>query len=675
MTSSTIFLLFLSVLIAASLSFYHYLFRANTQLKSNWILALLRFFSILCLLVLLINPTFTRKTTELSKTPLALLIDNSSSIKELKSNRTALNVLDKILTNKEISEKFAVQKYLFDKDFGLDKPIDFEGKQSNIDLAAQNLKQLYKHNELPIILLSDGNQTIGNDYEYSFQETARVFPIVLGDTTSNFDLKISRLNVNKYAFLKNKFPVEVFLQYNGTKPCTATFSIQKEKNKVFNQTVAFSKTKKTVSLEILVEADKIGLQKYKAILSSTYKEKNTYNNVKNFAVEVLDQQKEIALISDITHPDLGAIKRAIESNEQRKVKIYKPKEISDLKKIDLLILYQPTSAFKAIIDANVKQQINTFIITGVSTDFNFVNQIQNDLQFKMTPQTENFTANYQSGFQLFAQEDIAFSQLPPLTHRFGKIIAKNQVETMIKSSVNGVSFENPILTFSENNTNRSAYLLGENIWKWRLESYLFKKSFEDFDLFMNKIIHYLSTNSSKKNLLVTHEQFYNSGETIAIEAQYFNKNYELNKEANLTIELKNSRTNAIIKYNFSSSNQGNIVEFDGLEHGNYSFTVKENTSGASYSSSFEVLDFDVEKQFTNPDVVKLNALATKTNGQAFYPNQIEQLIKKLLDPSVFLPTEKEIIKKTPLIDWVTLLIILAVSLATEWFYRKYKGLL
>jgi hypothetical protein len=412
MTSSTIFLLFLSVLIAASLSFYQYLFRANTQLKSNWILALLRFFSILCLLVLLINPTFTRKTTELSKTPLALLIDNSSSIKELKSNRTALNVLDKILTNKEISEKFAVQKYLFDKDFGLDKPIDFEGKQSNIDLAAQNLKQLYKHNELPIILLSDGNQTIGNDYEYSFQETARVFPIVLGDTTSNFDLKISRLNVNKYAFLKNKFPVEVFLQYNGTKPCTATFSIQKEKNKVFNQTVVFSKTKKTVSLEILVEADKIGLQKYKAILSSTYKEKNTYNNVKNFAVEVLDQQKEIALISDITHPDLGAIKRAIESNAQRKVKIYKPKEISDLKNIDLLILYQPTSAFKAIIDANVKQQINTFIITGVSTDFNFVNQIQNDLQFKMTPQTENFTANYQSGFQLFAQEDIAFSQLP-----------------------------------------------------------------------------------------------------------------------------------------------------------------------------------------------------------------------------------------------------------------------
>lgn len=674
MTSSTIFLLLLSVLFAASLSFYHYLYKANIHLRSNWILAFFRFCSLFFLLVLLINPTLTQKKIEISKTPLPLLIDNSKSIKELKGTQDALAVVEKLTNSDEIKEKFDIQKCYFDTNFSLQTPLNFTGKQTNIDLAAQNIKQLYKHNTIPVILISDGNQTVGNDYTYSFKETTRVFPIILGDTTSSFDIKLNELNVNKYAYLKNKFPVEVFVQYNGSKPCSANFSIQHDNAKLVNQIVTFTKSKKTASFEVLLEANKVGLQKFKATISSSVKEKNSYNNSKYFAVEVLDQQKEIALIAELNHPDLGAIKRAIESNQQRKVKIYKPKEISNLKNIDLLIYYQPTIAFKTIVDAAKKQQINTFIITGNSTDFNFVNQIQNDLQFKMTSQVEQFTANYTSDFQLYAQEDFGFSQLPPLTHKFGKITKKSNVETLLQSAINGVAFENPILSFSENNTHRTVFLLGENIWKWRLESYLFKNSFENFDLFINKIIHYLTTNPSKKNLYVTHEQFYNSGETIRIDAQYFNKNYELNKDADLTIELKNVRTNSRKKFNFYSSDQGNKVEFDGLDYGNYLFTVKEQQSGVSYSGAFEVLDFDVEKQFTNPDVSKLNALAAKTDGESYYPKQINQLIKKLLDPSLFLPTEKEIIKKTPLIDWVALLALLVISLAGEWFCRKYKGL-
>ena len=35
---------------------------------------------------------------------------------------------------------------------------------------------------------------------------------------------------------------------------------------------------------------------------------------------------------------------------------------------------------------------------------------------------------------------------------------------------------------------------------------------------------------------------------------------------------------------------------------------------------------------------------------------------------------KEITKKSPLIDWTVLLILLAVSLSTEWFTRKYHGM-
>jgi hypothetical protein len=526
-----------------------------------------------------------------------------------------------------------------------------------------------------VVLFTDGNQTMGNDYVFSFQENTSVFPVVLGDTTTVLDLKINQINVNKYAFLKNKFPVEVFLQYNGNETITPTFSIQSGNQTVHKQTVTFSKDKKAQSVTVLLNADKVGIAKYKAVISSNIKEKNTSNNAKNFAVEVIDQRSEIALISAINHPDLGALKRSIEVNQQRKVTILKPNEIKSLQDYNVLILYQPTAAFKSLFEQNKTAQINTFIITGTATDFGFLNQVQDDLFFKMSAQKEDYLATYESDFNLFAQTNIGFENFPPLEHNFGVVAAKNNVNTLLSARVRNVPVQNPILTFTENGSKRKAYLIGENIWKWRLENHLNKKSFEDFDLFTDKIIQFLVSNASKKNLNVTYESFYNSGESIEITAEYFNKNYEFDDKAQLTIQVVNSKTKVAKKYDLLKATNSYKVNLDGLEAGNYSFKVTEKQSNTTFSGSFEVLDFEIEKQFVNPDKNRLEQLATNTNGKVYYPNQIENLIKSLLENENYIPTQKETIKKSPLIDWIWLLIFAILALASEWFIRKYNGLL
>ena len=673
MTTSTILLILLSVIVSGVVAFYQYLFKADNQNKTNWLLAFLRFISVFSLLLLLINPLVSRKIIETNKIPLAIVADNSRSISELKANAVALKLFEKLNSNSALKEKFEIQSYTFDDTFIAGKNLDFKGNQSNIHDVAVNLKQLNKNTFYPVVLLTDGNQTIGNDYVYSFQESTTVFPVVLGDTTTTFDLKINQLNANKYAFLKNKFPVEVFMQYNGSKSVSASFSIEKNGKKISDQKINFDAKNKVQSVQIFLEADRVGLQKYKAILSSSVKEKNTYNNSKNFAVEVLDQKKEIAIISDISHPDLGAFKRAIESNAQRKVTIIKTNSISDLQKYNVLILYQPTASFRKIFEVNKNLKINTFIV--MATDFNFLNQMQSDLQFKLTNKKEDFSPSFLTDFNLFAQNDIQFSQLPPLENPFGKITEKGSLNTLLTAKVNGIEVGNPILTFSEKENSRNAYLLGENSWKWRMESFVLNQSYEKYNLFIDKIIQYLATNSAKKSLLVQHESFYNSGETIEIFAQYFNKSYELEENATLSIYLTNKATKTTKNYNFSKANNGYQAIFDGLTPGNYTFQVKETTSNASYNGTFEVLDFDVEKQFVNPDVSKLQQLANQNNGEIIFPNQIEKLIQKLLQENTYLPVEKTIIKNSPLIDFLWLLIIIVVSLIIEWFIRKYNGLL
>ena len=675
MTTNTVLLILLSLGVAFALSFYQYIYKAKNKSNVTFFLAFLRFVSVFGLLLLLINPIVSRKTTEIVKTPLPIVIDNSASIKDLKANETALETFKKLSENAALNSKFDVQTYQFSNDFSPSDTIDFKGKQSNVDVVAKNLKNIFKNQQFPTVLLSDGNQTSGEDYVFAFNPENKVYPIAVGDTTTYMDLKVSQLNVNKYAFHKNKYPVEVFLNYAGTKNINAKFKISQGNSILNEQTVSFSTSKKSVVLTVLIPADKVGLQVLKATISSNEQEKNTYNNTKNFAVEVIDQKTEVALISDISHPDLGAIKRSIESNSQRKVTLLKPKSINSLTDYDVLILYQPTSAFKNIFDQNNNAKINTWIITGNATDFNFLNQNQDSFTFKMSSQKEDYLASFNSQFNLFALDNIGFEQFPPLENLFGTITATGNVNPLLSSTIRNISTNQPLLAFAENQNRRSAFLFGENIWKWRAENYINKKDFVDFDIFLDKTIQFLASNNSKKSLVVSHERFYNSGEGIEITAQYFNKNYELDEKARLTIAVINSATKQVKNFDLLRTTNAFQVNLDGLLAGNYSFTVKELNSNSSYSGRFEVLDFDIEKQFVNPDWNKLNQLANQTKGKAFLPIQTDTLIQQLMADESYKAIQKTVITKSPLIDWIWLLVLIAITLSAEWFIRKYNGLL
>ncbi|MBF6640798.1 hypothetical protein IVB69_04855 [Flavobacterium sp. J49] len=675
MTTNTILLILLSFGIAFAVSFYQYLYKAKSKSKVTLLLAFLRFFSVFGLLLLLINPIITRKTVETVKTPLPIVIDNSASMADLKSDKQALELFEKLKDNGALNDKFEVQTYQFDADFLPSDTIDFKGTQSNIDVVAKNLKNIYKNQTFPTVLISDGNQTSGEDYVFGFNPNNKVYPLVVGDTTTYLDLRVTQLNVNKYAFHKNQYPVEVFLNYSGTKSINASFKITQGNSVLNEQTVAFSPSKKSATLNVLLPANSVGLQILKATISSKETEKNTYNNTKNFAVEVIDQKTEVALISDMSHPDLGAIKRSIETNAQRKVTILKPNQVSSLENYNILIFYQPTVAFKAVFEKNANAKINTWIITGNDTDFNFLNQNQSQFSFKMSSQKEDYLASFDSQFNLFALDNIGFEQFPPLENPFGTITAKGNTNTLLSSTIRNIATNQPLLTFNEEQGKRSAYLFGENIWKWRADYFLAKKDFIDFDIFLDKTIQYLASNNARKSLVVNHERFYNSGEGIEITAQYFNKNYELDERARLTISVTNTKTKQVKNYDLLRTTNAFQVNLDGLVAGNYKFTVKELNSNSSYSSGFEVLDFDIEKQFVNPDWNKLNQLATQTQGKAYLASQIDGLIKQLSEDESYKAIQKTITKKSPLVDWVWLLVLLALSLAAEWFIRKYNGLL
>jgi hypothetical protein len=155
-----------------------------------------------------------------------------------------------------------------------------------------------------------------------------------------------------------------------------------------------------------------------------------------------------------------------------------------------------------------------------------------------------------------------------------------------------------------------------------------------YDVFVDKIIQYLASTGSRKSLVVSHERFYNAGEELGITAQYFTKNFEFDENAKLQLQCNNTKTKTTQTLEMLKQASYFKANLEGLPAGNYSFSIKETRSNTTYNGSFEVLDFQIEKQFVNPNRNQLLQLAVQTKGQLYYPAQLNQLIDKLLkDPN------------------------------------------
>ena len=88
-----------------------------------------------------------------------------------------------------------------------------------------------------------------------------------------------------------------------------------------------------------------------------------------------------------------------------------------------------------------------------------------------------------------------------------------------------------------------------------------------------------------------------------------------------------------------------------------------------------LLDFNVEKQFLNADVLKLEEIAKITSGKSVFYQDTDTLIQHLLNDNKYQTIQKSTKKIVPLVDFKILLFLIALSLAIEWFLRKYNGLI
>lgn len=678
MTTQTVLYIIIAIIISILLAVFMYGYKTKFSKSTKWIYGSLRFVTIFSVLLLLINPVFRTETFSLIKPKLPILIDNSESISELNQTVNVSDFIKSLKSNKDLNKKFELSFYTFGNEFKINDSLTFNEKNTNISEALTLTNQLFKDEVAPTILITDGNQTLGNNYEFSsINFKNNIYPLVIGDSTKYLDLKIEQLNTNRYAFLKNNFPVEIILVYQGSKNITSQFEVKKGTTTVYKETIEFTKNDKTKILKFTLPASSVGFEKYTAQINPITEEKNTINNSKQFVVEVIDQSTNVLIVSDIVHPDIGAIKRAIESNEQRKVTIKKPFEaLSIVNDHQLIILYQPNRSFTNIYSEINKLNKNTLVFTGQQTDWYFLNNIQDNYIKEVTNQSENVVGILNKNYGAFVINDIDFSDYRPLKTLFGPLEIVVPYDNLLGQSIDGFETETSLLATTELNGSRNAIFDGEGIWKWRAQSFIESKNYNEFDIFFGKVIQYLASNKRRSRLEVSYENFYYNNKSIHISAQYFDKNFVFNSNANLSILITNSDSKQSFEYPLLLNENYYEIDLSNLKAGEYIFKVSVNDEIIlSKNGAFTILDFNVEQQFLNPDVTKLSRVATNTKGKDFFISDSFLLIDTLIKDDRFKQVEISKEKIEPLLEWRYLLGLIILSLSIEWFLRKYNGLI
>lgn len=661
---------FITALLVALFQYFKVTYIKDKYIR--FVLIALKTISITAIIILLLDIYYENQQSITEKPPLYVLLDNSESIKSNNLDNDLLSTYDLLNSSEALSEKYDIKFFSFGETLQVIDSLSFDKKESNLELALKNLPVNGFEKKFPIVVVTDGNLTnMGLNISQILNRT-NIFPIIVGDTTKQFDLEIKQINHNKYSRLNSKLPLEIILNSQLANDLTANLDVVSENEIILSKQVKFSKTEKGYIFRCSIPTNKIGDNFFEAILSSNLEEGNKKNNIKKFSFNVIDNEIDIKLISAITHPDIGAIKRALESFKNISLTISSPSEKINLNKNDIVILYQPNISFINIIDELVKTNTSYCLITGNQTDFNFINNFQSVYRFDKNSESlkDIGSVTLNSNFSLFNLDSLNFSQLPPLKSPFNLRHSSSDNHLIYSSTLK----EHPIVSMLDRDFQRVVIINGEDLWKWRFQFFQRESNFKGFDYMFNVLMQYLYyARMQKSRIEVNYSNDIQHLSNQKLTVKYYDKNFSISTSDNLSIKLKENKTGKEEVYSLYTKQNYYYFDVSLLKPGQYSFEVYTQNNEDRVKGSFVVYDFNFESQIKNSDIEFMKKLTQNSNGNIYTNKDKNQLIEYLINTTNYLARQNIIKSKIPLIEINYLLIIIIFSLSLEWILRKYFG--
>ncbi len=652
------------------------------------LLFLLRMLLVMFVGLLLLSPYFVQLTRNIEQPIIVLVHDNSASLLLTKDSVFyKTEYLQKLDSLKDaLIKDYAVDEYIFGKDFRLGASIDFNDQQTVMsDMFSMLRRTYFKRNVGAVLLFSDGIVNAG--YQPDVAATSfpfKVITIALGDTIQNPDLAISDIRFNKTVLINSTFPVEVTCKATNAAGKNMRIALFSNDSLIDEPVIKVNGNNATITKTFLVDAKKAGISQYTISVSGIEDEAMPLNNKRSFFVEVIDQKQKILFFAKAPHPDIAAIAEALGDRFDVDIRYLRDGLPANEKSYDLVILHQIPSGQ---LNLNALQQylslheeMPLLIITGATADLASLNQLQDFIHITPNePQSgiEAF-ANLDPAFSLFQFElpdQLATAKLPPLLTPFANYRFDAPGSVLFKQEIRSVSTNNPLVAFSSGQGRKYGFIAGTGLWRWRNFAYSNLGSHRFFDGLIAKTIQYLIVRQDQSLLKLNMTDEYDASSEIVIDAELRNRSNELIQQPDLTMDLTNEKDGKSVSYLFARTATAYQLKLGRLPEGIYRYEARAEIGEeiAIASGKFIVTAASLEARNLVADFSVMRRIAQQTSGIALSQNDLDKIPEILSNDASISSVSHEEERFKALINYQTALLLLVLLVSAEWILRKTFG--
>ncbi|MBP9927604.1 MAG: VWA domain-containing protein, partial [Cyclobacteriaceae bacterium] len=547
-------LIFLCAAVAIGYAFILYRSKHTWSKRVNQILFGLRTALVFFLAILLLGPVLKLITNQFEKPNWVFLIDSSSSVAEVIDSTARLQLVNQIN-----NARTSLQKQGFDvksKDLqGNDlTEIAYAAKTSDLNKGIQNIIQEYEGRNLAgIILVSDGIYNSGLSPLYT-PVRMPVFSVGIGDTLARVDLVLKNVAYNKIAYQGNKFPVRAQVLVQGMQNEEIVVSVLKG-GKVLTTLQKNSESKSLIDFDFQLDATEKGIQRYDISVKPNRLETNHRNNFSSIFIDVVEGRKKIVLIAPAPHPDIKALKTVVEKNSNYELIVHIPgvaeadRAVLTPGNAELYIFHQAidqAGRTTPLFSSLYKSESSVMVMIGGNTNLRQLAGYEVPIQFEsVSGQWDNVTPVINPNFRDFGFSENSngvFARYPPIDVPFGKFSYPSNAQVILYQRIGSVTTDRPLLLTWPDGNRKLAVLIGEGLWRWRLNEFADNGNTQMFDELFSKLIQYLSTLEEKRKFRsYPLQNEFSNAEPAVIESQVYNDLYELVYGNTIRLEIRNEQ--------------------------------------------------------------------------------------------------------------------------------------
>ena len=678
---------FILLCIAAGVGYAFILYTSNYtwSKRTNQILFALRSIVVSFLAFLLLGPILKLITNEYEKPTWVFLIDSSASVGEMMDSVGQSKLTSKLTEAKNAIERSGYEVKWKDLAGNDVTAIKVNSPTSDLNRGIQNIVNEFEGRNLSgVVLVSDGIYNSGASPLYT-PVRVPIYSVGLGDTTERVDLILKNVAFNKVAYQGNKFPLKAQVLMQGIENQEVSVTVLKD-GKVLSNEKKNTGTKSLVDFDFQLDAMEKGIQRYDISVKPFDQESNKRNNAMSIFIEVVDGKKKIVLVAPAPHPDIKALRAVVEKNSNYEFIVHIPGVVNadaDYLKpgaAELVIFHQVVDIAGRtlpIFNSLSKGSSSILLMIGSQTNLRQLPAYQIPLQFEGRGQWDEVTPIVNSEFRDFGFSENSngvFSRYPPVQVPFGKFTYPPKANVLLYQQIGSVATDRPLLLSWEEGEKNLAVLIGEGLWRWRLNEFADNGNTEMFDELFSKLIQYLSTLEDKRKFRsFPLQNEFSDSEPVVIESQVYNDLFELVFGNTIQLQLRDEQ-GKVTNYSYTTSPGGTRYRIGGLREGVYKFKASTTLSDKTeeVNGQFLVKSQNIEAQNLTADFGLLRKLSSETGGKFYNAGQLSILASDLeKTKAASLIHSEETFNQLINLKWVFFLLLGLIS--AEWFLRKYLG--